>query len=362
MKLIFVSFAFSFIFLTSCIKEVVHEKEQAKRTIIVYMAADNDLSDDAYADIYEMQNVIQEKDINLVVFLDPADDIPHILEIGYVGSRRVKNYPELNSASASQMEHVLKDVITMYPAISYGLILWSHGTSWLPAGNMLKSFGNDNGRQMDITDLAAALPVRFDFILLDACLMGSVEVVYELRHKTDFILASSAEIIYSGFPYEQIIPELFKDELDLKKVAASYFNYYDSFKDLYRSATISLIDTRELNKLAMVTSQIINDRVFDFSAFDRVWVQRLDVYEALYTFDFLDFIEKAFPDADNDLLRKQLDNVVIYKAHTPEFIGIFTIESYCGLSCYIPDVTHGLKNFYQQLDWCKDSGFCQLFW
>ena len=41
---------------------------------------------------------------------------------------------------------------------------------------------------MNIDALAAALPVRFDFILMDACLMGSVEVVYELRNKADFII------------------------------------------------------------------------------------------------------------------------------------------------------------------------------
>jgi len=77
------------------------------------------------------------------------------------------------------MKQVLNDIIQMYPAQEYGLILWSHGTSWLPAGSSLRSFGEDSGEQMNIPDLAENLPIKFDFILFDACLMVSVEVVYD---------------------------------------------------------------------------------------------------------------------------------------------------------------------------------------
>ena len=221
------------ILLTSCVKD--DSLPDINRTVIVYMTADNDLTEDAYADLSEMQNGFEEKGANLVVFLDPADDVPHILKIGRGNSIRVKTYPEFNSADAVQMERVLNDIIEMYPAGSYGLVLWSHGTSWLPAGRQLKSFGEDNGSRMDIAPLAAALPVQFDFILMYACLMGSVEVAYELRNKTDFILASSTETIYLGFPYGRIIPELLRAEPDLRKAAVSYFNYYDQILSLKRN-------------------------------------------------------------------------------------------------------------------------------
>ena len=94
------------------------------------------------------------------------------------------------------MKQVLNDIIQMYPAQEYRLILWSHGTSWLPAGSSLRSFGEDSGKQMNIPDLAENLPIKFDFILFDACLMGSVEVVYELKEKANFIISSSTETIF----------------------------------------------------------------------------------------------------------------------------------------------------------------------
>ena len=346
----------------SCSKDDINNHHLTERTIIIYMAADNDLTEDAYTDIEEMQNGFEDTGANLVVFLDPADNTPYILKIGRRTNTRVKTYPEFNSADAVQMERVLNDIIEMYPAASYGLVLWSHGTSWLPAGRQLKSFGEDNGSQMDIAPLAAALPVRFDFILMDACLMGSVEVVYELRDKTDFILAPSTETIYTGFPYGQIIPELLRAEPDLKKAAASYFNYYDKMSGAYRSATITLIDTKELNRLAQVTAQLIADRSFDAGTFDRTSVQRLDVYEEQYAFDFLDFMKKAFPDADSEPLKEQLEKTVLYKAHTPRFIEEYDIRTYCGLSCYIPHTQRDdLNTYYQQLGWRQASGFNYLF-
>jgi len=107
---------------------------------------------------------------------------------------------------------------------------------------------------------------------------------------------------------------------------------------------------------------LIANHAFDTETFDRTLVQRLDVYSEQYVFDFLDFMEKAFPEADTNPLKEQLSKTVLYKAHTPEFIGVYAIATYCGLSCYIPHPERDdLNTYYQQLDWCQDSGFSKLF-
>jgi hypothetical protein len=48
----------------------------ATRTVIVYMAADNDLSADAFSDIEEIKEGFEETGTNLVVFIDPAGESP----------------------------------------------------------------------------------------------------------------------------------------------------------------------------------------------------------------------------------------------------------------------------------------------
>ncbi len=334
----------------------------ANRTTIVYMAADNDLSEDADADIEEMKMGFSEKGTNLIVFIDAADVTPYILKIKPNDGQVIKNYPEFNSADASQMRQVFDDIIEMYPAESYGLILWSHGTSWLPAGRKLKSFGDDNGKQTDIRALADALPVHFDYILFDACLMGAVEVAYELKDKADYIIASSTETIYEGFPYDQIVPELISPDPDLKKVAERYFKFYDNLSGAYRSATVSLTDTRQLNDLAALVRTLISENTFNPDCFDRTRVQRLDVYGEQYVFDLFDFLDHAFPGVDKQSLIEQLNKTVLYKAYTPMFIEQYEIKTYCGMSCYIPHPQRDdLNAYYQQLGWCATARFTELF-
>ena len=151
-----------FILFASCSKDDDTVVIPTDRTIVVYMAANNDLSDDAWDNINKMQSGYEEKGANLIVFIDTADDTPHILRIGRGSSTRVKTYPEFNSADEVKMREVLNDIIELYPAASYGLVLWSHGTSWLQAGSRLKSFGEDHGRQMNI----AALAITFNRTLV----------------------------------------------------------------------------------------------------------------------------------------------------------------------------------------------------
>ena len=71
-------FTSCFILFVSCSKEKDIDELHARSAIIVYMAADNDLAEDAYADIRQMERGFEEKGVNLVVFIDPADDAPLI--------------------------------------------------------------------------------------------------------------------------------------------------------------------------------------------------------------------------------------------------------------------------------------------
>jgi hypothetical protein len=323
------------------------------RTVIVYMSADNDLSLDVLADIEEMKQGFSETGTNLIVFIDPSDEPPYLLQIGKGTEHRIKTYPELNSADANTMQTVIQEIATIYPADEYGLILWSHGTSWLPVGSALRSFGKDRDKEMNISDLAKMLPLHFRFILFDACLMGAVEVVYELRNCMDYVIASSTETIADGFPYHLIIPELIKENVDLKNVAQQYFDYYNNQTGAYRSATVSVIKTDELEALAAEMKQLI-EGFTPSETFNRTTIQRLDIYGEQYHFDLLDFVNKAYPDADKTPFVAQLNRTVVYKDHTPEFIGQYAINTYCGLSCYIPHpARQDLNNFYKTLQWYK---------
>lgn len=332
------------------------------RTILVYMAADNDLADNALRNIEQMKSSFPaDNKNNLIVFVNLPEEKPYLIKIEANEEVVIKQYEKFNSLEVQNMHQVLTEMVSMYPADKYGLVLWSHASSWLPVGFQTRSFGEEKGMQMDITELPAALPVKFDFILFDACLMGAIEVAYELRNNADYIVASSTETIYTGFPYDMIIPELITISPNLQKVAKRYMDYYQGLTGIYRSATVSVIDTRELEYLAKITSSLLGNNPTQKEAFDRSTVQRLDCYEEQYIFDFSDFIHKAFPNTP-EAFNDQLKKVVLYKAHTDEFMNEFTIDTYCGLSSYIPlKSRNDLNSYYQKLKWCKDSGYKNLF-
>ncbi len=358
---IFTIYLFLIVFtVISCNKDELLHPEPVNRTIIVYMAAENDLSTDALADIEEMKKGFPETWNNLIVFVDMTDKRPYLLKIEKEKEIIIKSYPELDSADPITLAEVTREIMHLYPADKYGLILWSHGTSWLPVGMSLRSFGKDAGSGnisgINIPELAKSLPLKFNFILMDVCLMGSIEVAYELKDKADFIIASSTEIIYNGFPYDMIIPELVKPEIDLKRVGECYYDYYNNLEGAYRSATVSVIETRYLQELAFRLKQLFEDNIVNIYPFDRTTVQRMDTYEEQYCFDLADFVNTVFPETDKSRFTDQLNKVVIYKAHTPMFLSEYEIKTYCGLSCYIPHpLREDLNNYYKTLQWYKDS-------
>lgn len=97
------------------------------------------------------------------------------------------------------LKRVINDVTRLYPAKSYGLIVFSHGSGWLPPHTLVngsRSIIIDNDNEMEITDFAMALPDHlFEFIIFEACNMAGIEVAYELRNKAAYIMASSAPVV-----------------------------------------------------------------------------------------------------------------------------------------------------------------------
>jgi hypothetical protein len=83
-----------FIFLTACNRDDTPVVIPADRTVIAYMAADNDMSLDALDDIEEMKQGFSETRANLVAFINPAGEAPYILEIAQNTAVKYLKYSE----------------------------------------------------------------------------------------------------------------------------------------------------------------------------------------------------------------------------------------------------------------------------
>lgn len=318
---------------------------------------------------------------------------------------------DLPAASAATLNKVLSDVKESFPSASYSLLFSSHATGWLPKGYYnnpssydsqlsglpertvtssgmpdqewvpyheeyrdpslppVKSIGQDavsqNGSavsyEIDLKEFRDAIPMHLDYILFDCCLMGGIEVAYELKDKCDRIIFSPAEVIAYGFNYRTMGAMLFAASgPDLEGVCRSYYDYYNSLTGEYRSATVTLVDCSRLEPVAEACRTIFSNHRAGLAAIDPDEVQRYYTGGHHWFYDLYDIADKAGADEDElSALSEALDGCTIYKACTETFLSGagtsgygFSISVYSGFSMYLPcDGSEYLDNAYRSLDW-----------
>jgi len=357
------------------------------RTVLVYMVADNSLTANVEANVDSMIAGFKATSNvgNLIIYLDDANKAPQLLKLqknsdGSVSENIIKTYSEQNSLDVSVMKGILSDTYGSYPADSYGLVLWSHGYSWIPSAATktvtTRWFGQDNtttvqgdsNNFMDIPDLANALTAapHLDFIMFDACFMSSVEVAYELKDQADFLIAAPTEIIDLGFPYKQIIEPMFSSQKNYTQIASRYYNYYNAMSGEYKSATIAVTKCSELSNLAVATKKIIAAHADTVYKLVPSSIQLYDRETSSYHFayDLGNFIEDVATADEWASYQTQLNATVVYKATTDNFINL-KIDSnhFSGLGAYIPKASQTTYvGFFKTLSWYDAAGWNQTAW
>lgn len=336
-----------------------------KHTVILYAIADNDLYTYAEKNIQDIENQWNSHfDGNFVVALDiPAyarKKRPSVFKIEKDKNIEIIPYSaDFQSSNPKTMKTILEKIKRQFPSEKYTLILWSHGTGWLPQDFDLqqdsdipsKSFGKEKYAEMSIFDLKEALPDSgFETIIFDACFMASVEVLYELRQKSKFFIASSAEILQTGFPYEKLTP-LFFTENSPKKWAETFFNFYNEKKGVYQSATISVTDNHFFDDLANSVKKIAFSDNFSNFLVEKNKIQSFDRTKKPIFFDFYDY----FSHFDTENIKHSLEKLVIYKANTPIFAKKFSIKTHSGLTSFIfsENKNQILQQYYQKYTWAS---------
>jgi len=210
-------------------------------TILVYMAADNNLSENAYEDINSMESVPLPAGVNVIVQADFAAS--SIMPAGYrfrirqddspmVTSPVLADMGEINSADPQVMNDFIRWGFDAYPSEYKMLVIWSHGSSWYKSPNDKWICPDESTQQlMSIAngDLQRALRniPHLDILLFDACGMQTIEVLTEVAAYTDYVIGSEDTVPATGFPYQTILP-LF--DLPLAEIVAQIpLRYTESY-------------------------------------------------------------------------------------------------------------------------------------
>lgn len=391
------------LFFSSCEKE---EKlpsiiVSGKKTVLVYMMAENTLSNFSVDDINEMMQGMKEvgNDGNLIVYLDDYSN-PRLIKIdkdesGNVSQKVVWNYEEHDSTDPKIMYEVFERTFTTFPSESYGLIFWSHADGWLPDFdmNLMRWFGQDGRSFMNILAIDEVLqqtlgllkPVnRFDFILFDACYMQSIEVVYQLHRYADYFIGAPIEIPGPGAPYQKLVPQIFAASFNAEGIAKAYYDFYTNSSSYpmknssgkivwYQDygVAVSLVKSEELDSLARIIERILPKYSSNLVNFDVTNIQNFDVRARSAYYDLGDFMKNLVSDDEYVDFEAQLKKAVPY-ARAADYCfssynggKLFHINKYSGISTYIPRPLSSYEkwnSFIRTYKWYHASGWNKTGW
>ena len=271
------------------------------------------------------------------------------------------------------IHEALSYIQNRFPAKGYGVVFSSHASGWLPEGYFespsiyekapsagpFRSIGQDKtpegSVEMELKEFVEAIPMHLDYLLLDACHSGCVEVAYAFRDIADVIGFSPAEVFANGFIYDVITSHLLGKDPDPVAVCKDYFNFYNRQSGYNRSATITAVLPGKMDRLVAVCKELFEKYRTEIRVLNGNYVQGYFRYGRHYFYDFKDILLKAGINSEEEArLDDALDECVIYKAATPYVLGI-PIYIFSGLSMYLPSRgTAFLDNFYKtQIDWNK---------
>ena len=384
--------------LPGCSRSLVEDNEPtpkplARRTVIVYMVADNQPYLPVQQDTTEMvaaKNLIPE-DVNFVLYLDDRLHHPTIYELSAKGGMKLcRQYAdELSTTDSLVMLNALRDIQRYFPAQHYGLTLWSHATGWAPERNSArqKTFGKDQTpgstttqkMEMEIPvlrDVLAQMP-KFDYIFFDACFMQGIEVAYELRNVTDWIVGSPAEIPGPGAPYQRLIQALCNG--DAKGIAEGYAGGYPGKYNgyYYPGVLLSCIDCSKLENLAKLTGQYIKPFYMErnepltegFQSYCDITIGKFT-----YQFDMRTTMCRLLTAEDYQTWMTAFDQAVPYR-YFPEdrqwfaqhcrYGIIWDTECYGGVSMFVPMEkydAYGWNDDFRHTSWYAAAGWAETGW
>ena len=199
----------------------------AKWTVMVYMAADNNLDRAALKDISEMAKVGSTEKVKILVQLDRKTDQKTrrflITKGGGYWKDCVETFEETNTGNPHVLENFMLWAIEKYPAKRYFLILWNHGGGWwedprrlaCPPDRSIAYDDSSGGDALDNGELKTALSSiakkvgrPIDLLGMDACLMSMVEVAYQLKTCVYAMVGSEEEEPFDGWPYDRVLQVL----------------------------------------------------------------------------------------------------------------------------------------------------------
>lgn len=351
-------------------------------TVLVYMAADNSLVQWADSDLVEMENVGSSSTMTVIVQVDKPSIGARRLLIGQGTSQELQDLGVIDMCDWQTLTNFLVWGISRYPAERYFVVLWDHGTGWLPGPR--QSFGSDwsSGTTLGIAngDLRRALQTvynstgeRINLFAFDACLMQQIEVAYEIKGYATVLVAPQTICPLPGFQYDGILEELTTDpsmsshELAKKVVAINVNRYIDVQPVVFGALNVGYLYYVEEAMDDVITSLMVHppsQAIIDL----RARVQTIPIFgtipgpgdDYVDLGDFAEGLYTIYPGDATEQLVSMYNNLVIASGYWGD-----DFSSTTGLTVWFPAQYLRFKQLlddYGNLIWIRSQWMQFLNW
>lgn len=237
-------------------------------TFMVYLDADCNLESAGIEDINEMEIVGSDENISIVVQIDRISgydssngdwtgairyNVTKDFDTDIISSPVKQDIGEVNMGAATTLQDFIQWAKSSFPAENYALILWDHGSGIMdgsaPGGVCWDDTNGDD--YLTLPEIYSVLSTNHvDLLGFDACLMGSLEVHYQLQDCVDVIVGSEDVEPTDGYPYNDILSYLKSNpganpEQLAEQIVISYNNSYTDNYEVTQAAFNAL--TLEFN-------------------------------------------------------------------------------------------------------------------
>ena len=377
--------------------DVVGKGCTARKTLLVYMMAENSLNYYASLDVDEILQAVPSipRDCRLFVYVDDSS-FPQLTQYyrmtsGETGCSRFQPFnTDVCSSDTAALGTVLDFILKDYPTETLDLIMWSHGDGWLrgPLNSApQRSIGIDNGKNsssnkvtetIEVEELAAlleALPTKVDRLMFDACFMQCVESAYALRNAAEWIIASPAEIPGDGALYSTLVPDFFNSD-GPEDIMDSYIKAYEAEP---AGAVLSAVHTGYMQNLADATYAYVikyfnSEKKREYTdVFSYLPGGRYNGSPAYPSYFDMNVVMKKYLTADEYIgWREVFDSAVAYVASSAKWYSAvcgrvigYEMSVGGGMSMYMPQHYSRNEKFnsdFKTTEWYSAAGWQQAGW
>ncbi len=322
----FASILASLLLLTSCYNEdTTSVNDINKQTIVVFMpwTGDNAGNQGLYSNLQQNLDSIEHAIVankgysgRLLVFLSTSATASSLYEITYksgaVSHTVINTYQGTDYTTPSGIAQIMNDVKDNAYALNYAMIVGGHGCGWtyandwaelptqatatanrrLPAYAATRFFGpsTPSAYAIDVETLAQGIEqagVKLQYLLFDNCYMANVETAYALRNATNWLLASTSEVMAMGMPYAAMWSYLSSATPSYQNITNTFLSFYSSYS--IPCGALSAVDCRQMDALAAIMRNMNSHYTLDETMIDSLQV--LDGFSTPIFFDLGDYVE-----------------------------------------------------------------------